>query len=95
MANQVTACLSGISSILVDATDPLCRVSGHLRCGFGICSRDPSTVQGFLMTHNDTPQVSVVLCSRDRSEQVSRCLERFDLSELVKLNGELVLVDNA
>ncbi len=47
------------------------------------------------MTHNDTPQVSVVLCSRDRSEQVSLCLERFDLSELVKLNGELVLVDNA
>jgi len=47
------------------------------------------------MTHNETPQVSVILCSRDRSEQVSRCLEHFDMSELVKLNGELVLVDNA
>jgi hypothetical protein len=47
------------------------------------------------MMQNDTPQVSVILCSRDRNEQVSRCLGRLDMSELVKLNGELVLVDNA
>lgn len=47
------------------------------------------------MEHNDTPQVSVILCSRNRSEQVSRCLEKFDMSELVKLKGELVLVDSA
>lgn len=47
------------------------------------------------MTPDDKPQVSVILCSRDRSEQVSLCLDRFDISELVKLNGELLLVDNA
>lgn len=40
------------------------------------------------------PKVSVVLCSRDRATQVSRCLNRFDIQALKEVQGELVLVDN-
>lgn len=47
------------------------------------------------MTQHDNPKISVVLCSRNRSEQVSRCLHRFDMSALAELKGELVLVDSA
>lgn len=47
------------------------------------------------MTSQETPTLSVVLCSHNRMEQVARCLERFDMSGLTRINGEFVLVDNA
>ena len=95
MATQDNAFFVGVTGILVDTTGSspwfqvICDVVEESAHG----NRSP--FREFLMTHSDTPQVSVILCSRDRSEQVSLCLERFDMSELVKLSGELVLVDSA
>ncbi len=37
---------------------------------------------------------SVVLCSRNRAEQVERCLESLDVGTIVELGGEIVLVDS-
>jgi GT2 family glycosyltransferase len=52
-------------------------------------------IEGLTLTQNNRSKISIVLCSRNRSKQVSHCLARLDLLELAALKGELVLVDSA
>ena len=41
-----------------------------------------------------SPALSLIICTRNRAQSLSRCLERLSTRELESVNGEVVLVDN-
>ena len=42
----------------------------------------------------DKPKLSLIICSKDRSEKLKQCLQTISAEEILQVGGELILVNN-
>lgn len=43
---------------------------------------------------HEVPNISLIICSKDRSQKLAKCLESISSEEMLQAKGELILVDN-